>query len=208
MEAKRNKTVVLNSFWSILVLLITFSTMMSSCVEGDLYDLYDEDFDINDLTVRKKTTKDVFGEASPEQCGFCCMAYIRFGNVDSQSISKVYQFAKEAGVTNGVINNNALTSSDIAAACNGNVGSISTWIGINWIINGSSYTDRSYLINILNTTSTIPVIIQKEPNHWVVGTHIDKNAQTVSYVDPKYTNSGGSNLSGIVPFSQIDCLIY
>ena len=182
--------------------------MISSCVKGDLYDLYDEDLSISDLTVRKKTTKDIFGEVSSAQCGFCCMVYIRFGNVDSQSINKVYKFAEDAGVTNGIINNNALTGSDIAAACNGNVGSISTWIGINWTINGSAYTDRSYLINILNTTSTIPVIIQKEPNHWVVGTHIDKQAQTVSYVDPKYTNSGGSNLSGTVSFSEVDCLIY
>ena len=70
------------------------------------------------------------------------------------------------------------------------------------------YTDRSFLINVLNTTSTIPVIIQKEPNHWVVGTNIDKQAQTVNFVDPKYTNINGTFVSGSVPFSQINCLIY
>lgn len=98
-KAKENIIKALNSKWTMLFVLITFTSLISSCVEGDLYDLYDEELSLNDLTVKKKTTKDVYGEASQEQCGFCCMAYIKFGNVNSQSINQVYQFARDAGVT-------------------------------------------------------------------------------------------------------------
>ena len=43
MISKRNKVRISGSFRHVLVLLITLATLVSSCVEGDLYDLYDED---------------------------------------------------------------------------------------------------------------------------------------------------------------------
>ena len=43
MISKRNKVRISGSFRHVLVLPITLATLVSSCVEGDLYDLYDED---------------------------------------------------------------------------------------------------------------------------------------------------------------------
>ncbi|MBO7416610.1 MAG: hypothetical protein J6U22_08535 [Bacteroidaceae bacterium] len=43
MISKRNKVRISGSIRHVLVLLITLATLVSSCVEGDLYDLYDED---------------------------------------------------------------------------------------------------------------------------------------------------------------------
>ena len=59
MKAKGNIIKALNPKWTILFVLITLTSLMSSCVEGDLYDLYDEDCELNLLISRRKNTKDV-----------------------------------------------------------------------------------------------------------------------------------------------------
>ena len=46
MKAKENIIKALNPKWTMLFVLISFTSLMSSCVEGDLYDLYDEE-DLN-----------------------------------------------------------------------------------------------------------------------------------------------------------------
>lgn len=52
-------------------LLFCVVTMMSSCVQGDLYELYDEELSLNNI-IQKKITKDV--TPSLYSCGVCCAA--------------------------------------------------------------------------------------------------------------------------------------
>lgn len=46
--------------------------LFTSCVEGDLYDLYDEDMSTDEAITKKKMTKD----NSTYNCGVCSAAYI------------------------------------------------------------------------------------------------------------------------------------
>lgn len=57
MISKRNKVRISGSFRHVLVLPITLATLLSSCVEGDLYDLYDE-INIESQINRTKITKE------------------------------------------------------------------------------------------------------------------------------------------------------
>lgn len=187
-------------------LLFCVVTIMSSCVQGDLYELYDDNLSIEKYLLVNKTTKDY--AVSSAQCGFCCMAYIKYGNLEGQSINNIFGFAIEAGVTNGVSNNNSLTSEDIAKTCSqGDIADISTWTGIRYTINGNSYITRQYVIEALRLTHA-PIIIQIEEHHWVVGTNIDTAACTVYYIDPKYINYSGDYVTGSIHFYDIDCVIY
>lgn len=121
-----------------------------------------------------------------------------------ENIPAHYSFAENLEIST----ENALMGSDIANICKSNqIGNITAWVGIRYTVNGQTITIRDYVIQQLNTGKT-PVIIQKEPNHWVVGTSINTNSQTVNYLDPKYTDYFGYNLQGSVSFNQIDCLVY
>lgn len=183
-------------------LLFCVVSMMSSCVQGDLYDLYEDELCMMSQVPRNKKTKE--NVVSEAQCGICCMAYLKYGNVDGQSIGKIIGFAEKLNIST----DNALTSGNIADICESNgIGNITTWVGIRYTVNGQTITIRDYVIQQLNT-GKIPVIIQKESNHWVVGTSINTNSQTVNYLDPKYTDYSGYNLQGSVSFNQIDCLVY
>ena len=74
MKAKENIIKALNPKWTMLFVLISFTSLMSSCVEGDLYDLYDEDLDISSFIHNKKQSKEA--PLSSMSCGICCIAYI------------------------------------------------------------------------------------------------------------------------------------
>ena len=69
MKAKGNIIKALNPKWTILFVLITLTSLMSSCVEGDLYDLYDEDCELNLLISRRKNTKDVNNDIQDNMYG-------------------------------------------------------------------------------------------------------------------------------------------
>lgn len=187
---------------NVTVGLFCVMSMMSSCVQGDLYDLYEDELSMMSQVPRNKITKD--NAVSDAQCGICCMAYLKYGNVDVQSTNNITGFAENLEIST----ENALMGSDIANICKSNqIGNITAWVGIRYTVNGQTITIRDYVIQQLNTGKT-PVIIQKEPNHWVVGTSINTNSQTVNYLDPKYTDYSGNNLQGSVSFNQIDCLVY
>ena len=59
MNPKRKKVRMSGSCRPVLVLMITLVSLMSSCVDGDLYDLYDEDSELLFKASRRKNTKDV-----------------------------------------------------------------------------------------------------------------------------------------------------
>lgn len=186
-------------FLKMSIMLLSVGALFTSCVQGDLYE---DELSMEFQVPRNKRSKE--NTISPDQCGICCMAYLKYGNVSDQSTRKIVGFADELNISI----EDPLTSSNIARICNENgIGSITTWVGVSYIVDGERQTIRDYLIQQLNTGKT-PVIIQKEPNHWVIGTSINTNSQVVNYYDPKYCDYYGNNLSGTIGFDQIDCLIY
>lgn len=181
-------------------MLTCLNAFFTSCIQGDLYELYEDDMEYQ-IPIKKLAKENVISEA---QCGFCCMAHIKYGNVDNQSINKIVRFAQQLDISI----EEPLSGSDIAEICSNNgIGTISSWVGVKYSVNGQIQVIRDSLIIKLVSAST-PIIIQKEPNHWVVGTAINNNSHTVNYFDPKYSDNYGRNLSGTVGFDQIDCLIY
>lgn len=191
----RKKNYLLSSISIVLFGVLTF---LSSCVQGDFSELYDEDLSSSNMIPRNKKTK----ELSQEQCGICCMSYIKYRSVESQYTHMICN----AAVKSGIDLNYTLSFDDIAKICKENsIGGITQGVGIHWNVNGVSVVDHGPVISTLNTISTSQVIIgltDGPDKHFVVGTSRNNETQIVTTYDPKY---GGT---GQIDYDDVVCVCY
>ena len=167
MNSKRNKVRMSGSFRPVLVLMITLASMMSSCVDGDLYDLYDEeDLDINSFIHNKKQSKE--GPQTSVSCGICCIAYI-LSQTDSIGFNAALNIA--VSTCNGLhLNPQDPLSIDQIAAILNNCNQTFTFKTRNATVNGvymEGYFNDD--VNNILRTGTYPVIVHNGDYHWVVG---------------------------------------
>ncbi len=114
MKAKENIIKALNPKWTMLFVLISFTSLMSSCVEGDLYDLYDEeDLNISSNVPQTKGWLDdwwfglVYGHVKDywleNECGLWAVMCMN-GNTEDTKSNRLFYMRKIAHAIDSSIN--------------------------------------------------------------------------------------------------------
>ena len=169
-------------------MLMCLVSLFASCVQTDMYELYDDD-GTELLSPRKKGTKDIEGMAVQYTCGIHCLSYI-----SGKSLYKVGQ----AAIANGIDpHNTPLTAAELIRISGSIEGGGCNFTGyVEYLVNG--HDNRAAIVSLLNGWggNKISVIVNIN-GHYVVGEKVDKkeNKKTGEikyYLETYDPQTGGS----------------
>lgn len=174
------------NFLILSAMLTCLISMFTSCVQSDLYELYDDETEI--LSPRKKGAKDMeFFEEPKYTCGIHCLKYI-----SHKSLYVVGRAAQDLGIN--PFGASPLRGIEILSISNAISAGLSGCV--DYVVNGQD--NRANLVNTLNSYagSKISILVNIE-HHWIVGeeVYVKENKKTgekkykLRTVDPQ-NNSG------------------
>lgn len=151
-----------------LTLFLCLLTFMSSCVETDLYELYDDNDFIQGYAPRQKKSKE--SNYSSYTCGVCCVAYIINNNNSNITVTleTVINKCNNLGISWG--SQTPLTESQIESlleACIPN----SNWNHLTWNATINGIVQPNYYASEMTSLfegDNYPMVINTGSNHWIV----------------------------------------
>ena len=175
-------TMKLKTIKKLSILLIGMMAMMTSCVQGDLYELYEDD-DLSFSTQRQKKNKDVSTYSA--QCGVWCLSYLT-----GKEPRVIETFAHDSCHIDCGGNDEPLTGSKILEIGRRLNCGFTDWIGTH----SGGMVDYLPITSVLSSISG-NFIVDLNNAHYVVGTGTNKTKKgewVIYTIDPQNGNSRGT----------------
>ena len=151
------------------ILLVSISSLFTSCVQEDLFEMYDNETEL--MSPRRKGAKDMeFFEEPKYTCGIHCLKYI-----SHKSLYAVGRAAQDLGINPfGASPLNGIEILKISNAIGAGLSGC-----VDYVVNGQD--NRANLVNTLNSYagSKISILVNIE-HHWIVGeeVYVKENKKT------------------------------
>lgn len=143
--------------------------VLSSCVQTDFYEYYDDDDSLETFIPRQKKSKDIYN--TTYNCGVCCVAYVINGQDPDigSALETVARKCDKLDLSYGA--DYSLTGEELETlveACSGE-----SWTRLSWdaIVDGEKVPNyyASQMETAFQSMGSYPMIINTGDGHWIVG---------------------------------------